>query len=597
MQCGALGQELSTVWAVLSSNVGFLQLRERSGRRALRRAGGAHDGASHGTLGVLRRARADVCATRCCDTGELIEPLTRTRARSRRLRLAHFRAARGDVIAGLSVALVLIPQSLAYAQLAGMPSYRGLYAAALPPIAAAIFASSPYLQTGPVALTSLLAFGVLSTVATPGSDEYVQFGLLLALIVGVVRLAVGLLNAGVIAYLISRPLLLGFMPAVAILIVGTQLPAALGSSPRGDGILAQAAWAVVHPSSWTVQAVVLSGTVLVLMAAGRRVHRLFPSVLLAVAIGIAYSLLSDYEGATVGSVPHTLPPISVAFPWGDLPALLVGGIVIALVGFIEPSSIARTFATQERRRWDANREFLGQGAANVAAGLSGGFPVGGSFSRSALNRATGARTRWSGAITGLAILLFLPFAGFLSTLPIAVLAGIVIGSVTGLIRPLPILRLARFSRPQFGVAVATFVLTLVLAPRVDQAALIAIALSVAIHLWRELSIEVPSWTEAETLHLRPRGVLWFGSAARLEDVFVELLGTHPDSRHLVIHLDGVGRIDTTAALSLRSLVYDARDAGLTAEFADVRPRWRRLVEGVIERAQDPLGSRDRKREP
>lgn len=491
----------------------------------------------------------------------------------------------------MSVALVLVPQSLAYAQLAGMPAYRGLYAAALPPIAAALFASSPYLQTGPVALTSLLAFGVLSALATPGSDEYVRLGILLALIVGAVRLGVGILNAGVIAYLISRPLLLGFIPAAAVLIIATQLPAALGTSPDSDGILESAFWAIVHPSSWTATAVVLAGTVLLLMVAGRLVHRLFPSVLLAVAIGIAYSRLSDYEGATVGSVPHSLPPLSVNLPWGDLPALLVGGIVISLVGFIEPSSIARTFATQERRPWDANREFLGQGAANVAAGLTGGFPVGGSFSRSALNRASGAKTRWSGAITGLAVLLFVPFAGSLSSLPIAVLAAIVIGSVAALVRPFPILRLARFSRPQFGVALATFVLTLLLAPRVDQAVLIAIGLAVATHLWRELSLEVPSWTEAETLHLRPRGVLWFGSAARLEEVFVELLGTHPESRQLVIHLDGVGRIDTTAALSLRSLVQDARDAGLTTEFADVRPRWRRLVEDVIEREQDPLGSR------
>lgn len=520
----------------------------------------------------------------------MTESSTEHSVRLLRHRPALPRPALGDLIAGASVALVLIPQSLAYAQLAGMPAYRGLYAAALPPIAAALFASSPYLQTGPVALTSLLAFGVLSELAPPGSDEYIQLGLLLALVVGAVRLAVGLLNAGVIAYLISRPLLVGFMPAAAILIIASQLPAALGSSPEGGGILEQAARALVDPSSWGAEEVVLSAAVVALMLGGRIVHRLFPSVFLAVALGIAYAGIAGYDGATVGSIPRSFPPVSVDLPWGELLSLLVGGVVIALVGFVEPSSIARAFATQERQRWDANREWIGQGAANVAAGLTGGFPVGGSFSRSALNRTAGARTRWSGALTGATVLVFIPFAGVLSSLPTAVLAGIVIGAVAALVRPLPILRLARFSTPQFLVAATTFVLTLALAPRIDRAVLVGIGLAVAAHLWRELSLEVPSWTEAETLHLRPRGVLWFGTAARLEDVFLDLLGAHPQSDRLVIHLDGVGRIDTTAALALRSLVRDAREAGLEVAFADVRPRWRRLVDGVIEREDDPLGS-------
>ncbi|GIU94511.1 MAG: sodium-independent anion transporter [Gaiellaceae bacterium] len=495
----------------------------------------------------------------------------------------------GDLVAGVSVALVLVPQALAYAQLAGMPAYRGLYAAALPPIAAALVASSPYLQTGPVALTSLLVFGVLSELAEPGSEEYVRLGLLLALVVGVVRIAVGLLHGGVVAYLLSRPLLVGFMPAAALLIIASQLPDALGVPSDGGGILEQGWEALTSPGSWDGQAVLLSIAALALVVGGRRIHRLFPSVLLAVALGVAYSTLFDYEAETVGSIPEGLPPLGIDVPWAELPQLLVGGVVIALVGFVEPSSIARTFATRDRQRWDPNREFLGQGMANVAAGLSGGFPVGGSFSRSALNRDAGARTRWSGAITGVAVLLFLPVAGVLSPLPAAVLAAIVIGAVAGLVRLLPIVRLARFSRPQFLVAATTFVATLALAPRIDRAVLVGVGLAVAAHLWRELSLEVPSWTEATTLHLRPSGVLWFGSAARLEDVFLELLGTHPEAERLVIHLDAAGRVDTTAALALRSLVRDARDAGLEVVFEDVRPRWRRLVEGVIESAEDPLG--------
>jgi sulfate permease, SulP family len=474
-----------------------------------------------------------------------------------------------------------------------MPSYRGLYAAALPPIAAALFASSPYLQTGPVALTGLLTFGALSVLAPPGSDEYIALGILLALLVGVVRLAVGLLHAGVVAYLISQPILLGFMPAAAVLIVGSQLPAALGADVEGDGILGRAARTIVDPGAWEPSAALLAAAVVLLLVGGRFVHRLFPAVLVAVVAGIAFSRLTGYEGGQVGTIPESLPPLSLSMPWGQLPALVLPAIVIALVGFVEPSTIARTFAAQDRRRWDPDREFVSQGAANVAAAVSGGFPVGGSFSRSAINRLAGARTRWSGAVAGLVVLAFLPFAGVLSPLPAAVLAGIVIGAVAPLFRPLPVLRLARLSRPQFLVASVTFVLTLALAPHIEEAVIVGVMLAIAVHLWRELRLEAPSWTEDGALHLRPRGVLWFGSAARLEDAFLGLIGGETDADRLVLHLDGLGRIDMTGALALRRLLDEARAAGLEVEIVDVRPRWAGLVENVIALERDPLGSRGR----
>jgi SulP family sulfate permease len=500
------------------------------------------------------------------------------------------RIATGDVIAGVSVALVLVPQSLAYAQLAGVPAYRGLYAAVLPPIAAALVASSPYLQTGPVALTSLLAFGALSALATPGTDEYVSLGILLALVVGVVRVAVGLLRAGVVAYLVSQPMLLGFLPAAAILIVATQLPTALGASPPADdGVLRAAGWSIVHPSAWEAASIALALATIALVVLGRRIHRLFPGVLVAVGVGIAFSLASDYTGPTLGEIPGGLLGVTIDLPWDELPSLLIPGAVIALVGFIEPSSIARSFAALERRSWDADREFVSQGVANVAAAVAGAFPVGGSFSRSSLNRAAGARTRWSGAVTGLAVLAFLPFADSLSSLPDAVLAGIVIAAVAALIRPAPLLRLGRYSKPQLGVGLATFALTLALAPHIERAVVIGVALSIGVHLWRELRLELPSWRDGDVLHLRPRGVLYFGSERRMEDGFLALLAQHPDATRLAVHLDGLGRIDLTGALALHAVIQDARAAGIEVEIVDVRPRWRALVERVIETTDDPLG--------
>jgi sulfate permease, SulP family len=499
------------------------------------------------------------------------------------------RLARGDVIAGVSVAVVLVPQSLAYAQLAGMPASRGYYAAVLPPIAAALLASSPYLQTGPVALTSLLAFGALSALATPASDEYVALGILLALVVGVVRLAVGLLRAGVVAYLVSQPMLLGFLPAAAILIVAAQLPTALGTSPPEGGVLREAGWSLGHPAEWDTTALALALATIVLVLGGWRLHRLFPGVLLAVGIGLGFSLATDYDGGVVGSITTGLLDVTVDLPWDELPSLLVPGVVIALVGFIEPSSIARTFAALERRRWDADQEFVSQGAANVASAIGGGFPVGGSFSRSALNRDAGAKTRWSGAVTGLVVLCFLPFASSLAELPTAVLGGIVIAAVVSLIRPLPLLRLARYSKPQFAVGVVTFALTLALAPHIERAVVAGVLLSIAVHLWREQRIEVASWREGATLHMRPRGVLYFGSERRMQDEFLALVAQHPDATRLVVHLDGLGRIDLTGALALRAVVHDARGAGFEVEIRDIRPRWRALVERVIESEEDPLG--------
>ncbi len=182
-----------------------------------------------------------------------------------------------DLIAGASVGVVLIPQSMAYAELAGMPPVQGLYAAALPPLAAAFFASSPYLQTGPTALTSLLTFGALSTLATPASPEYVALGALLALVVGVVRVVIGRLRAGAIAYLMSMPVLRGFTAAAAMLIFASQVPAVLGIASNADSVLARAVDAFRRVSEWSPTAIAISGATVAMLLGGRRSTRSSPA--------------------------------------------------------------------------------------------------------------------------------------------------------------------------------------------------------------------------------------------------------------------------------------------------------------------------------
>lgn len=482
----------------------------------------------------------------------------------------------GDVLAGASVALILIPQSMAYAELAGLPPFTGLLAGALAPIFAAFFASSPYLQTGPVALTSLLTLGALSTIAEPQTTAYIALASLLAVLVGIVRVVLGLGRLGVVAYLMSEPVLVGFTSAAAVLILSSQLPRALGVTPPEAGVLEEAFWAAFHPDQWEPTALVLVLLTLVLMLGGRRLHPLFPGVLIAVVVGVAYSRINDYTGDVVGEVPARLPSLSFDLPWSDVGSLVISAVVIALVGFAEPASIARAFAREDRNPWNADREFVSQGVANLASGLTGGFPVGGSFSRSSINRLAGARTRWSGAVTGAVVTAFLPFAGILEPLPRAVLSGIVIGAVFKLIQLGSLYRLTSKVPAQALVGWSTFFATLAMAPRVERGVLIGIGLAVAVHLWRETQLDHELVTDGTTITVTPTGVFYFGSEAQVASMIVEALASRPDATCLVVDLRGVGLIDLTAARRLADLLGDARAQGVEVNVLHPPAEYREL---------------------
>lgn len=500
------------------------------------------------------------------------------------IRAAPGRLLARDVVAGVTVALVLIPQALAYARVAGMPPVVGLYAAALPPLAAALLASSPYLQTGPVAITSLLTFGALAGRAPVGSEAYVELGIVLALIVGGVRLLIGLLRGGVIAHLMSEPMLMGFVPAAALLILASQVPAALGAAAGGD-VLGAAARALAAPAGWEPDAVALAGVSAAIVLGGRRLHRFFPGVLVALLAGLTIGGLGGYAGPVVGDIPAGLPSLPDV-RLSAVPELLLPGAVIALVGFAEPAAIARTYATRERRPWSADREFVSQGVANLASGLSGAYPVGGSMSRSALNHMAGAATRLSGAVTGLVVLGCLPFASRLEPLPSAVLAAIVMATVIGLVRLRPVVALWRISRPQCAVAVTTAALTLVLSPHVEHAVLAGMALSVAVHLARELSLRVEVRVLGGVLEVRPAGVLWFATANDLQERLIGLLERHPDVDRLRLMLDGLGRVDLTGAMTLEHVLDDVRAAGIAVEVDGVPPQARGLLDRYGARRDD-----------
>ena len=483
-----------------------------------------------------------------------------------------------NIIAGVSVGLVAIPQSMAYAELTGLPAHHGLYAAALPATAAAFFASSPYIQTGPVATTCLLTAAAISSVlphGTPG--EVVTIAALLALIVGATRLVLGLLRAGAVSYLMSQPALQGFVAAAALLIIASQVPAVVGLAPSAD-VVGAAVSALQAPVQWDPTTLALSAVTLVIVLGGQRLHRMFPGVLIAVVGATIFSAATGYQGPRVGEVPHALlPPLSVDLPWPRLPELLLPGVTIALVGFAEATSIAQTYAERARTAWNPSREFVSQGVANLVAGLTSGFPVGASFSRSAIGEMAGTTTVIAGGITGLTVLLFVPFASIIAPLPQAVLGAIVVASVLKLLNPTPLISAWRHSRPQGVVGFATFAATLVSLPHIEYAVLAGIGMALAVHVWREQEVRCEAERDGDSLELRPSGVIWFGAAPLFRQTMLDRVAEHRDAETIVINLSQVGRIDLTGAVMLRDL---AKGLQGDVQLAQVPSSARELVERV-----------------
>ena len=476
----------------------------------------------------------------------------------------------GDLLGGVSVALVLIPQSIANASLAGLPPVVGLFAAAFPLLVFALFASSPYLQTGPVALTSLLTAGALIGAGfDPGTTEYIAAAGLLAIIVGVTRLIIGATRLGSVVYLMAEPVTIGFTSGAGLVILSSQLSKALGATlpanvAAQDNPIVRALWTVANPGEWRLSAILFSVVTLAFMLGGKRVHRLFPGVLIAVIATLAFSRIVGYEGPIIDPIPSGLPSLNLSLPWGSIGSLLTGGLVIALIGFAEPASIARAFASESQTRWSSSREFVASGFANLVAGATGAYPVGGSFARSSVNKIAGAETRWSGAITAVVVLAFLPFAFVLDGLPDAVLGAVVIGAVISLIKPRRLWRFRTRSPYQAALVYLTLIATLISPPNIHYAVLFGIAVTLILHFVRPFSLEVLS-NENDELELRPWGLLWVGTNTRFSKRLNEVIEADPGHGPVTVSLDRSTAIDAATAASLVSAQATAQRSG--REFA------------------------------
>lgn len=401
---------------------------------------------------------------------------------------------RRDAWAGLSVALVLIPQSLAYATLAGMPPETGLYAAMLPAVVGVLWGSSALLAVGPVALTSLLTAAVLLPLAEPGGSQWVSLAIWLAIYSGLIQLVLGVLRLGAIAHAVSDAVITGFINAAAMIIILSQVPPLLGLPPmvfQLDWPLQ--AWSAAREAPLqVVQASLFGLGALGLLALQRRLAPRLPGVLLVCIGGIAISGLGGLAAhglAVVGTIPQGVPGLQRPpdiDPSQHL-ALLSGALIIALISFTEAMSSCRILSRKFSTPWHENQELVGQGLAKIASGLSGAFPVSGSFSRSALNAYVGATSGWSALFAAVCIFACLLWAtGYLYHLPRAILAAIIIAPVIGLINLRGILHSLRTQPADGLVALITLVATLASTPSLHWGVLVGLAASFCSRAWRRL---------------------------------------------------------------------------------------------------------------
>ena len=537
-----------------------------------------------------------------------------------------------DIVAGVTVALVLVPQSMAYAQLAGLPPYYGLYASFLPVAIASIFGSSRQLATGPVAVVSLLTAAALEPIASSDPSGYVAYAIMLAFLVGLFQLCLGLLRLGVLVDFLSHPVVTGFTNAAAIIIATSQLSKLFGVSVvtqehHYQTIMNVISEALVNTHTPTLLMGILAIFIILFV---KKLSNKYPAVLISVVITTAISWYINFEsrfgGKVIGVVPDGLP--SMQMPQIDFSQLVNLGtvaIAISLIGFMEAISIAKAMATQTKQRLDADQELIGQGLSNLASSFFQGYPVSGSFSRSAVNISAGAVTGFSSVITGLVVgitLLFL--TPLLYHLPQATLAAVIITAVINLIKFNPIKYAWKVQKHDAIISVITFLVTLLLAPELEMGIIVGIILSLGSYCYRSMRPRVICLSknkqgvfrnsDANNIPkccsisvMRFDGPLIFTNAGHFENEVIERVATKPELRYFIIDAIAINEIDASGQDMLNSLSSRLYDQNIKLYFARVHKpiikifadtgystgQWKthfhRTIDDAIENAWSDLG--------
>ena len=494
---------------------------------------------------------------------------------------------RGEAMAGLTVGLMVIPQGVAYAQLAGMPLVTGIYASMLPALVAVLFSASARLSVGPTALTSLLIYASLSPLAAPASPEWVELAVWLALLSGGLQVVLGAARFGWLLNLVNSPVLMAFTQAAAVLIISSQLPALLGF---------RVGWAeMLQAPSVDALAAAFGLAALALLVLARRWRPTFPTVLVIVVAAAALSGALGQEsrgGAVVGPLPG---------------GLLLPTLVITLVSFLETAASAKVDSQRKGERWDQDQDLIGQGLAKIASGFSGAFATSSSFSRSALNLYAGAQTGWATVFSVVVVLVaLLVFTPVLRHVPQAVLAAIVVAAVVGLLKPREFLRLWHISRVEAVIAAITFGITIAAAPALYWGVLSGVLMALSYFLYQRLHpriIEVGLHADGSlrdrhlwalpalaphTYALRMDAGLDFATASQFERNVTEYLTAHPHTRHVCLFAHAINRMDATGAEAFARLVSQLHQRRVTLHLAGMKLPVEKMLHAAGALAPHPL---------
>lgn len=513
----------------------------------------------------------------------------------------------GDLVAGLIVTVMLIPQSLAYAMLAGLPAEVGLYASILPLFAYAIFGSSMTLAVGPVAVASLMTASALSSVAVPGSPDYLAMAVMLALLSGVMLFVFGLLRLGFLAYFLSHPVISGFISGSAVVIALGQLKYIFGIKLSSGGVI-DTVVGLVHglpQANVTTTSIGMAALAFLLFArrylsrllttlgmAGRRadlMSKLAPMAVVIVSTVVVASFdLNEAGVSVVGHVPSGLPMLALPqLEWHSISLLWAPALLISLVGFVESVSVAQSLALKRGQKITPDRELLGIGAANLASAFSGGYPVTGGFARSVVNFSAGAQTPFAGIVSAVLMAMVIAgFAGLFYYLPHAVLAATIIVAVIALIDIGTLKEAWHYDRADAASLLLTF--AGVVFWGVEQGIVLGVVLSLGSLVWRSsrphIAIvgRVPGTEhfrnidrhDVETLPgliaLRMDESLFFANAHALEEKIESLVALHPETHRVLLILSAVNQLDATALGVLTALEQALTERGIALQFAEIK---------------------------
>jgi sulfate permease, SulP family len=509
-------------------------------------------------------------------------------------------ALRADLLAGIVSALIVLPQAVAFATLAGMPPEYGLYGAMLPAIVGALWGSSWHLVSGPTNATSLMVFATVSALAVPFTPAYVQLVLTLCLMIGLIKLALGIARLGSLVNFISTTVVVGFTAGAGLLIIAAQLRNFFGLDvPQSSSFFTAISSVVSHISEIDGWTLAVGFVTLGAALAGKRWFAPIPYMLTGIVAGgvLAYVLAAVQIAhvATLGPLPSALPTLSMPdFALAEWRELAPVALALTVIGLTEAVSSARAVALRSGQRIDGNQEFIGQGLANIAGAFTSSYPTSGSFNRTGANFAAGARTPLAAVFSAFALLLILVFVKPLAAfIPIASMAAVLFIVAWGLIDFAMIRTLLRTSRTEALTLAVTFIATLSI--RLEVAILIGVLVSLLVYLNRTthprltrvlpdpaagrrfdaVADETPLCPQLDIL--RVDGSLFFGAVEHVRDELEAARAQRPDIRHLLLVGSAINFVDASGAELLMQEARALRAAGVTLYLCNLKPQVRTVL--------------------